>query len=546
MRHLLTTAVLCLLSALPTLAAAQSCGSGGGANVCLSANGTADNVQLNWTATGNVTRLEVFRDTDSNPAGRTRIAAPAVNATGFTDATAADGRRYWYWVRFTTTGGSYNSGAADAVRNASCPSTVITPYMKINGSLSQTASVVVPAGTAVGFAPQPVSGGSWAWAGCGTSGNAREQNVTASASCTATATHTNACGGKSVQAFKVTVPGVMRDLTSVQLSPLMSPGINLGNTMEGPTETAWNPTLTTQATMDGLKAAGFKSVRVPVSWSQYADAEHTISPTWLARVKQVVDYARKAGLYAMINIHWDGGWLDDPTYATQPAKNAKLTKFWTQIATTFKHYDDYVLFAGTNEIGMHAPWGTPIAAEWADVQNGFNQTFVNAVRATGGNNAKRHLVVQAYFTDINNAMAVNTVPTDTTANRLFMEVHYYDPFNFTINGGSTVWQWGAGATDASATETWANEAWVDAQFQKTKTRYVDQGVGVIVGEYGAYVKPAYPGMAAYRKAWAAYVTRSIVQHGQVPMWWDTGELIDRGTGAQRTPDLVKALVDAAE
>jgi endoglucanase len=180
------------------------------------------------------------------------------------------------------------------------------------------------------------------------------------------------------------------------------------------------------------------------------------------------------------------------------------------------------------------------------VQNGFNQAFVNAVRATGGNNALRHLVVQAYFTNIDHAVAINTVPTDTVANRLFMEVHYYDPYDFTINGASTIWQWGSTATDPAATETWADEPWVDAQFQKMKTHFVDQGVAVMVGEYGAYVKPDYPGMAAYRKAWADYVTRSMVQHGLVPVWWDTGELVDRATGAQKVPDLINTLVNAAQ
>jgi endoglucanase len=341
--------------------------------------------------------------------------------------------------------------------------------------------------------------------------------------------------------------GAMRALTSVQLSKEMAPGINLGNTLEAiPSETSWGNPATTQATMDGYKAAGFKSVRIPVAWSQYADAGNNISPTWMARVKQVVDYARKAGLYVVINIHWDGGWMNHPTYDQQAAINAKLTKFWTQIAITFKDYDDHLLFAGSNEVGQDAPWGTPVSAEWANVQNGFNQAFVNAVRATGGNNAVRHLVVQAYFTNIDHAVAINTVPTDTVANRLFMEVHYYDPYNFTINGGSNIWQWGSTATDPAATETWANEPWVDAQFQKMKTNFVDKGVAVMVGEYGAYVKPDYPGMAAYRKAWADDVTRSMVQHGLVPVWWDTGELIDRATGAQKVPDVVSTLVNASK
>jgi endoglucanase len=340
--------------------------------------------------------------------------------------------------------------------------------------------------------------------------------------------------------------GGMRELTSVQLSRELVPGINLGNTMEAlPSETAWGQPVPTQALMDGYKAAGFKSVRLPISWSQYADASHTIRPSWMAHVKEVVDYARHAGLYVMINVHWDGGWMDHPTYDQQAAINAKLAAFWTQIATAFRDYDDHLLFAGTNEVGMANTSGKP-TAEWAAVQNSFSQTFVNTVRATGGNNARRHLVVQGYFTSIEHTVAGNTVPTDSVPNRLFMEVHYYDPYNFTLNGKSSVWQWGQRATDPTATETWANEAWADEQFQKMKARFVDQGVGVIVGEYGAYVKPQYPAMAAQRLYWAQVVTRSIVQHGGVPMWWDTGELIDRHTGAQKRPEVIKAIVEASK
>jgi len=337
----------------------------------------------------------------------------------------------------------------------------------------------------------------------------------------------------------------MRDLTSVQLTKEMVPGINLGNTLEAtPTATSWGQPEPTQALMDGYKAAGFKSVRLPIAWSQYADANNNISPAWMAHVKRVVDLARNAGLVVMINVHWDGGWMDHPTYDQQAAINGKLAKFWTQICATFKDYDDRLVFAGTNEVGMSNTSGLP-KPEWAAVQNSFNQTFVDTVRATGGNNARRHLVVQGYFTNIDNTVAINTVPKDSVPNRLFMEVHYYDPYNFTLNGDSKVWQWGAKATDATATETWANEAWADSQFQKMKARFVDQGVGVIVGEYGAYVKTKYAaGMAPYRRDWAHYVTRSIVQHGLVPVWWDAGELFDRDTGAQKLPDLIRTIVDA--
>jgi aryl-phospho-beta-D-glucosidase BglC (GH1 family) len=339
--------------------------------------------------------------------------------------------------------------------------------------------------------------------------------------------------------------GGMRELSSVQLSKEMVPGINLGNTLEAiPNATAWGQPVPTQALMNGYKAAGFNSVRIPVAWSQYADANHNISPAWMAHVRQVVDLARNAGLYVMINVHWDGGWMDHPTFDRQAAINARLARFWAQIATTFKDYDDHLLLAGSNEVGMANTSGTP-KPEWVAVQNSFNQTFVNTVRATGGNNARRHLVVQGYFTNIDITVASNTVPADSISHRLMMEVHYYDPYNFTLNGDSKVWQWGSIATDASATETWANEPWADAEFQKMKARFVDQGVAVIVGEYGAYQKATHPD-TAYRNHWARYVTRSIVQHGLVPMWWDTGAVIDRSTGAVRQADLLDSILDGAK
>jgi endoglucanase len=134
----------------------------------------------------------------------------------------------------------------------------------------------------------------------------------------------------------------------------------------------------------------------------------------------------------------------------------------------------------------------------------------------------------------------------TANNRLMMEVHYYDPYNFTLNNDSPVWQWGAIANDASATEAWANEPWVDDQFGKMKKRFVDQGVAVIVGEYSAAPKLKYPGARRYTEYWMQVVTRSMVRHGLVPVLWDTGGLIDRTTGAVRDPAVLRTLVEAAQ
>ena len=349
--------------------------------------------------------------------------------------------------------------------------------------------------------------------------------------------------------------------TATEFARQMSPGWNLGNSLEamgsGPApaatsqETAWGNPATTQALMTAVKAAGFKSVRIPVSWNQYADAGNNISPAWMARVTEVVNYARSAGLYVVMNIHWDGGWMQ-PTSAQQAAVNAKLTKFWTQIATNFRDQDDRLLFAGTNEVMVTNVYSAPTTENCA-VQNSFNQTFVNAVRATGGGNATRYLVVQGYNTNINYTVACNaTLPTDSVANRMMMEVHYYDPYNFTLNTASSIWQWGSIATTPSATETWANEAYTDAQFQKMKTTFIDKGIPVILGEYAASLRTEYDPSGTYRNYWNKYITQSAHQRGLVPMYWDNGStanhqsgLFNRGPATPAFFDTIKAIVDAA-
>ena len=339
--------------------------------------------------------------------------------------------------------------------------------------------------------------------------------------------------------------GTMREISSVELARQMSPGINLGNTLEAlPTETAWGNPPTTQKVMDAYKAAGFKSVRIPVAWLAHADANDHIDPAWMARVKQVVDQARAAGLVVMINTHWDGGWLNHTSYDKQAALNARLTGLWIQIANAFKDYDDHLVFAGTNEVGMESLY-TPPTDEYAAVQNSFNQTFVTTVRATGGNNTKRHLVVQGYNTNIDHTLARAIMPKDSVASRLMMEVHYYDPYDFTLNGDSKIWQWGAIAKDSAASQTWADEPWVEKEFASLQKRFVDQGVPVLMGEYGAYAKPQFPGMKTFVNYWIQQVTGSMRKHGIVPIWWDTGGLIDRNTGEQKEPDMIRLIVESA-
>jgi endoglucanase len=342
------------------------------------------------------------------------------------------------------------------------------------------------------------------------------------------------------------------NLTAVQLTQTMGVGWNLGNSLEAiGGETAWGNPATTQKLIDAVKAAGFKTIRIPVAWSQFSDAENfVIKKAWLARVDEVVHYAIKADMYVILNMHWDGGWMQ-PTYAEQAVVNQRMQRMWTQIAKHFQHCDERLLFAGTNEVMVDGDYGTP-TEEYYTVQNSFNKTFVDTVRATRGKNATRYLVVQGFNTNINHTISFAKMPVDTVPNRLLMEVHYYDPFNFTLNDKSTVTQWGKNATDLSKVEAWAQEAHVEAQFQQMKTHYVDKGVGVILGEFGALARTHIAGHQAYRVYWNQYVAKAAVRNQMVPVYWDSGVtadgssgLFNRNTGSQVFPDIIQALVTAA-
>ena len=244
----------------------------------------------------------------------------------------------------------------------------------------------------------------------------------------------------------------MRNLSSIELSQLMGLGWNLGNSLEAiygsegalaGDETSWGNPRISQGLIDSIKAAGFNAVRIPVSWSHQLEDEYsyTIKESWLKRVGEVVDYVISNQMYAIINIHWDGGWMDHPDYAHQDEINYKIDAIWSQVANYFVNYPDYLLFAGTNEVHEENQWGAP-TKENVEVQNSFNQTFIDAVRNTGGKNTQRHLVVQGYVTNIDYTVRNFIVPTDISEDRMMLEVHFYDPYDFALqeSGGKTQWR----------------------------------------------------------------------------------------------------------
>src|SRR5215213_244672 len=201
----------------------------------------------------------------------------------------------------------------------------------------------------------------------------------------------------SIFALFISAPASAQLPTAQQVANQITIGWNIGNTLEAQCgETAWGNPAVSQTLINAVKAAGFNAVRIPAAWDCHT-SNGTIDSAWIARVKQVVDYAYNQNMYVVLNIHWDGGWLEEhPLYSYQQSVNQKQNNYWTQIANYFKNYNERLLFAGTNEV--HADYNTP-TTENNTVQQSFNQTFVNAVRATGGNNASRTLVVQTYNTN---------------------------------------------------------------------------------------------------------------------------------------------------
>lgn len=360
------------------------------------------------------------------------------------------------------------------------------------------------------------------------------------------------------KAAATTIPADATGMGSnaVQLAAKMKIGWNLGNTLEVPgNETGWGNPPTTQTLIDSVKAAGFTTVRLPCAWDSYIDdrSTHRIKESWLRRVKEVVDYCYKNDMYVIVNIHWDGGWLENnPTYAKQTEVNAKQRALWEQIAVYFRDYDEHLLFAGTNEV--HADYGQP-TQEHLTVQMSYNQTFVNAVRSTGGRNTYRNLIVQAYNTNIDLAVNHLKVPADPTSGRMMVEVHYYDPYEFTLSTEpSAVSLWGEPYKQYGKVAGWGQEAHVKEQFGKMKTAFVDKGYPVILGEYGAMRRSSIGGDALTwhlqsRAYYLEYVTREARKAGLIPVYWDNGHLgnnsfalFNRTTGAIFDRQAVKALM----
>ena len=314
-------------------------------------------------------------------------------------------------------------------------------------------------------------------------------------------------------------------LTAWDAVPAMGIGVNMGNTLENTRawETGWGNPPITKEFVDSLARDGFKTVRVPVAWDTYAH-NGRIDPDKLKRVAQVADWITSDGMFCVINIHWDGGWIDSDnkkkfakTYRTfSPEAEQKFKSYWTQIATYFRDRDQHLIFEGLNE---ESNFGDPPDKKAYATLGHVNQLFVDTVRATGGNNARRLLIIAGYTTDIQKTATDKfVIPRDTVPHDLLLSIHYYTPWPFA--GMTKDESWG------KMRMTWgtkADLAELRTNFDKLEAYSKAKDIPVFVGEFGADFSKD----QRSRAKWMLDVTLTAHSRDMVPVLWDIGQDVAR-------------------
>lgn len=339
------------------------------------------------------------------------------------------------------------------------------------------------------------------------------------------------------------------ELDQTQITEAMGLGWNLGNQLEAssgglPSETCWGNPEITKELIDTVKAQGFKTVRIPVSYlDMIGDGpDYKIDTDWLDRVQEVVDYVVNNDMFAIVNMHGDGYYTVDHSWLLCAEDDDKQTeikdkygKVWTQIADRFKDYDQHLIFESMNE-EFNNDYGKPDEKAYDNI-NAYNQIFVDSVRATGSNNEKRWLLLPGWNTNIDYTAGDDynfKIPTDkgckADGKRIMISVHYYDPFNFTIDENKTAkTQWGKYAVKNY--DNWGQEDYVDSQMALLNEKFVSQGYPVVIGEFGAQDKTEkFADYNEFRRYWSEYLIKAAKKNGVVCVYWDNGYNGNKGFG----------------
>ncbi|MDE6220079.1 MAG: glycoside hydrolase family 5 protein [Lachnospiraceae bacterium] len=342
----------------------------------------------------------------------------------------------------------------------------------------------------------------------------------------------------------------MEDLTAMDIVKDMKIGWNIGNTLDSTRtditrmdasykfETAWGNPEVTPELIDTVLDSGFNVIRIPVSWTNHIgpEPEYQITESWMERVREVVDYAYDKGAYVILNIHHED-W-NYPYYDNLDRASAEMAAVWKQIAEVFKDYDEHLIFEGQNEprkVGTSLEWNGGDAEGW-EVVNKTNQVFIDTVRAAGGSNPYRMLMIPGYAA--NCSVGIRHIEVPENDNRVIISVHAYEPYDFALNkDGRSEWNHD---TDA-----------IDRLMKDLQALFLDNGTPVIIGEFGAMNK----NNESERAEWAAYYVSAAKKVGVPCIWWDNGlfegdgerfGLFDRHTYECKYPDLLDALTGGQE
>ncbi len=382
-----------------------------------------------------------------------------------------------------------------------------------------------------------------------------ESSVTSTASTTA-AEHTSKSTESSTDTTKASenkpsqIAGKMRNITSQQLVEDMTFGWNLGNTLdvcqadrdgdgkinehveagEKVDEMLWGNPKATKELFTSLKKNGVNAVRIPVTWRDHMDSNGNIDREWMDRVQQVVDYAYSQGMYVIINVHHDGGgdpkfgaWIIEESQNDYNTFMKKYKNVWKQIAERFKNYSDYLIFESMNEVGFDTLYNKNKADAY-NLINKINQDFVDIIRATGGNNAKRHLLIAGYYTDIERTCDSLYKMPDDKAGRCILSVHYYTPWDFCTCDIKHTW-----GTNSEVRQ-------METLIGKMKKNFVDKGIPVIIGEYAASGSDLSSCIFFIEK-----LNKLCSDYGIATFIWDSGSQVNRKTYKWRTPQYLEAL-----
>jgi len=315
------------------------------------------------------------------------------------------------------------------------------------------------------------------------------------------------------------------NITASQLVAKIKIGWNLGNTLDAtngfganPTvtqmETGWSNPVTTKEMITAIKDAGFNAIRIPVSWTKAAGGapNYTIRADWMARVVEVVNYAVDNDMYIILNTHHDEKVFTIMDSNVEAGK-AAFQKIWDQIASTFRNYNEKLIFEGLNEprtIGSPNEWNNGTPEERANL-NSYYEVFVQTVRNSGGNNDKRMLMINTYAgSSINPAVNDLILPKDTAANKLIVSIHSYAPVSFCYPSNPDITEW------SSSNSTNTNE--IIYSILPAYNTFKSKGIPVIIGEFGAVNK----NNTAAQVAWAEYFVSYAKSQGIPCFYWDNG------------------------